>query len=171
MSDWGAVVSHLLSVISQFWPVIVLFVLVHAVWIKRHPTGWPRLAARYPAAPERGNRRRFFASGLVVGDRYYKNSTWLTIDDAYFHVSGFGPASLWLRRFSIPLAEIVATPDRYRWGPWDTRVIRLTFAREPSAPVMVSPGVFAKLAQASVGRLRLPAEGEPSAMPAASDRG
>lgn len=165
-SDWSSAFDRVQLIVSRFWPLVIPFVLLHVFISRRNPGGWRRLAERYPAAPLRRPRRRFFAAGLVVGTRYYKNTAWLTVDDSHLHVSGLGPASLVLRRFSVPHSDIMATPDDFRWGPWNPRVTRMTFAREATTPVMVLPALYLKLVEASAGRLRLPAEAHPS--PAAS---
>jgi hypothetical protein len=121
----------------------------------------PRLAGLYPAVPSRNPSQRIFASRLVVGKGFYKNATWLRVDDSYLHVSGLGPCRLWMPKFSVPWSDISATSDDYPWGLWDSRVIRLTFARDPSVRFMVWPSVFDQLVEASEGRLR-PLEPQPA---------
>ena len=142
-------------------PVALLLLLI--MWlITDRRSAWRRLAELYPAVPLRNPSRRIFASRLVLGKGFYKNTTWLTIDDSHLHVSGVGPSRLWMPTFSVPLSDISATPDDYPWGLWDSRVIRLSFARDPSVRFMVWPTEFEQLAAASEG-LRL-------AEPAAPDR-
>lgn len=132
------------------WAVIVPILLV-----MRRRTAIFRLAELYPPVPPRTPRRRIFAGGMVVGKLFYRASTWLTVDDSYLHVSGIGPARLWVPRLSVAHSEISATPDKFRWGLYSAQTVRLTFARDPSVRFMVWPEEFEQLVEASQGRLRL----------------
>jgi hypothetical protein len=122
--------------------------------IRNLGTGGRRHAEHYPAVPATHTGRRIFAWRVVIGQGFYKNMTWLKADDRYLHVSGLGPFRLWIPTFSVPLSDISATPDEYRWAFLDPHVIRLTFARDPSVRFLVWPDEFEKLIEASNGRLR-----------------
>jgi hypothetical protein len=95
-----------------------------------------------------------FVSRVVVGRGFYKNMTRFRLDDTYLHISGVGPYRLWLPAFSVPWSEVSATPDDYPWGLWDSRVIRLIFARDPGARVLVWPHVYDDMLRARGGRLQ-----------------
>jgi hypothetical protein len=148
-------------VLLPLWAVILPIVLI----LLRRATIF-RLAELYPPAPARTPRRRVFASAMFVGRLFYRCSAWLTVDHSYLHVSGFGPARLWVPKFSIVLSDITSTPERFRWGLYSPLTIRLTLARDPSTRFLVWPDEFEKLAAASGGRLRLI---EPETVAAQSD--
>jgi hypothetical protein len=148
-------------VLLPLWAVILPIVLI----LLRRATIF-RLAELYPPVPARTPRRRVFASAMFVGRLFYRCSAWLTVDHSYLHVSGFGPARLWVPKFSIVLSDITSTPERFRWGLYNPLTIRLTLARDPSTRFLVWPDEFEKLAAASGGRLRLI---EPETMAAQSD--
>jgi hypothetical protein len=59
--------------------------------------------------------------------------------------------------FSVPLDEVTATPDRYGWMVVTPETVRLRFARAPEELMMILPGDFTRLVEASGGRLRLEA--------------
>jgi hypothetical protein len=59
--------------------------------------------------------------------------------------------------FSVPLDDVIAIPDRYGWMVLAPEMVRLRFARAPEELMMIFPGDFARLADASGGRLRLEA--------------
>ena len=112
---------------------------------------WRRLAGLYPAVPRKQPGRSLFVSRVVVGRAFYKNSTRFGLDDTYLHVSASWPFRLWQPAFSVPWSEISAAPDDYPWGLWDSRVIRLTFARDPAARVLVWPHVYDTMLRARGG--------------------
>jgi hypothetical protein len=114
-----------------------------------------QLAEAYPPVQPRTQCRRVFASAMFVGALFYRCSAWLTIDDSYLHISGFGPARLWVPRLSIALSDITATPEKFRWGLYNRLTIRLRLARDPRVRFLVWPDDFEKLAAAGGGRLRL----------------
>jgi hypothetical protein len=132
------------------WAVTVPILLIMS-----RRTALFRLAELYPPVTPRTRRRRIFASGMVVGKLFYRASTWLTVDDTYLHVSGIGPARLWVPRLSVALSDIAAVPDEFRWGLWRRHTVRLTFARDPGVRFLVWPEVFERLVEASGSRLRL----------------
>jgi hypothetical protein len=142
------------------WLTLIAIALGLAVWtlawiILRHlGSGRRRLAQLYPAARATFTGQHIFAWRVVIGKRYYQNMTWLKIDDSYLHVSGPGPFRRWLPTFSVPLSDITATPDEYRWALFDPAVIRLIFARDPSIRFLVWPSEFWKMTEASNGLLR-----------------
>jgi hypothetical protein len=114
-----------------------------------------QLAELYPPVPVLPRHRCVFAGAMVVGKLSYRACAWLRVDDAYLHVSGFGPARLWVPRLSIALSDITATRETLRWGLYNRLTIRLTLGRDPSVRFLVRPDDFEKLAAASGGGLRL----------------
>lgn len=154
--------AHSLLTYWRAWLPLALLVLVMIAWRLNRGTLWHRLAELYPSASPRTSGRRLFASRVVVGTGFYKNTTRLSVDETHLHVSGLGPSRLWLPTFSVPWSDISATYDDYPWGLWNSRVIRLTFARDPGIRFLVWPGEFERLTKASGGRLRLPESQTPA---------
>jgi hypothetical protein len=140
---------------ARWFLLVGLGVITPILLIMRRRTALFRLAELYPPVPVRTPHRRIFASAMVVGKLFYRASTWLTVDDSYLHVSGIGPARLWVPRLSVALSDISATPDKFRWGLYNPHTVRLTFARDPSVRFMVWPEEFEQLVESSQGRLRL----------------
>jgi hypothetical protein len=140
---YGRVVPALGAVIL---PIVLILLRRTAIF---------RLAELYPPVQPRAPRRRVFASALFVGRQFFRYSAWLTVDDSHLHVSGFGPARLWVPKLSVALSDITATPERFRWGLYVRSTIRLTLARDRSMKFLVWPDEFERLAAASGGRLRL----------------
>ena len=135
--------------------VIAVVVLLAAARLLRRRTGTPsRLAERYPAVePAHGTRLR--RERVVFGTGYFAmGRARIGADAERLHVRVTSPARE-VGTFSVPLDEIVATPDRYPWMALTPDAVRLAFAREPGLPLMVFPHAFERLAEASGGRLRL----------------
>lgn len=104
-----------------------------------------------PVEPAPGTRRTMERIVFGKGPRM----TWVKVgvDHAHLHVAIVG--SLRTRgRFSVPLGEVTAEPDRFPLLI-PTPGVRLTFARDPGRPMLVRPPVFARLSAASQGRLAL----------------
>jgi hypothetical protein len=139
--------------------------LLRALLMGPGPRSAQRLRELYPAAPAAPGARWTYRR-VVFGNG--PRMTWvrLTADHAYLHVSVVG--GLRARRgFSVPLADVSATPARFPLMVLAPDVVRLSFARDPSLPVILWPHVFRRLVEASGGRLRLT---EPTASaPHASD--
>jgi hypothetical protein len=133
----------------SLWLPVVWLMAACAGLVATRRSVWRRLAELYPAVLPRLHERSLFVSRVVVGRAFYKNTIWFRLDDTYLHVSGLGPFRLWQPTFSVPWSEISATPDHYPWGLWDSRVIRLTFARDPTARVLVWPHVYDDMISAS----------------------
>jgi hypothetical protein len=116
--------------------------------------GPSRLAELYPAvAPAPETRIR---TDRAVFGRGYFSMAWVSIgaDHERLHVrllSSFQGRGA----FSIPLDDVTATPDRYGWMILRPDTVRLRFARAPEELMMIFPGDFARLTEASAGRLRL----------------
>jgi hypothetical protein len=118
--------------------------------------GPSRLAELYPAVePAPGTPVRM---DRAIFGRGYFSIGWVRIgaDCERLHVrvlnSLQGGGS-----FSAPLDDVSATPDRYGWMILAPNTVWLRFARAPEALMMIFPGDFARLAEASGGRLRLQA--------------
>jgi hypothetical protein len=154
-SEDGAACQESFNRFARWFLLGGLGVIMPILLIMRRRTAIFRLAELYPPVPPRTPHRGIFASEMVVGKLFYRASTWLTVDDSYLHVSGIGPARLWVPRLSVALSDISATPDKFRWGLYNPQTVRLTFARDPSVRFMVWPEEFERLAKASSGRLRL----------------
>lgn len=105
-----------------------------------------------PVEPAPGTRRTMERVVFGKGPRM----TWVKVgvDHAHLHVAIVG--SLRTRGgFSVPLGDVTAEPDRFPLMILAPGVVRLTFARDPGRPMLVRPPVFAGLAAASQGRLKL----------------
>ena len=116
--------------------------------------GPSRLAELYPAvAPAPDTHIR---TDRAMFGRGYFSMAWVSIgvDQERLHVrllSSFQGRGA----FSIPLGDVTATPDRYGWMILTPDTVRLRFARAPGELMMIFPGDFARLTEASGGRLRL----------------
>ena len=147
----GALLSTLREWGPYALPFILLLVLVR---LRRKSAG--RLAQLSPAvAPAPGTRMRRVRVDFGRGP----SLTWvkLGVDHAWLHVSLFGT----LRRqaaFSVPLEDVTAAADRFAPMILFPDVIRLSFVRDPDWPMLVWPHVFAAMAGASRGRLRVAEE-------------
>jgi len=138
----------------NLWPLwlpVVWLAAACAGLVATRRSVWRRLAELYPGVPPRQRVRSLFVSRVVVGRAFYKNTIRFSLDDTYLHVSGLGPFRLWQPTFSVPWSEISATPDDYPWGLWDSRVIRLTLARDPAARVLVWPHVYDDMIRLAAG--------------------
>jgi hypothetical protein len=141
---------------ATLFPVMLAFMLL-TVRLRFARKGGPsRLLELYPAvAPAPGTRIRM---DRAMFGRGYFSMAWVRIgaDHERLHirvVSSFQRG----RSFSVPLEEVTVTPDRYGWMVLAPDTVRLRFARAPAELMMIFPGDFAKLAEASGGRLRLEA--------------
>ena len=137
------------------WVLLVWIAFVPLIFLTHRWTARRRLADVYPEAPRRNPGRRIYASPLVVGKLFYRNTTWLQPDDTYLHVLGIGPSSLWMPTISIPWSDISAISDIYSVVVWDARVVRLTLARDPSMRFLMWPDAFERLNKETGGRLSL----------------
>ena len=106
------------------------------------------LAALYPrvdpaAGTSRTRTRVVFGKGPAM--------TWvkLGVDHRHLHVSVLGALGAGAA-FSVPLEEVTAEPDRFPMMILAPDVIRLTFARDRTRPMLVWPHVFARLSAAGV---------------------
>jgi hypothetical protein len=116
---------------------------------------WARLVELYPATPHRGGGGRLWVGLLIFGRGRIRNSTWMAIEGGHLHVSAVAPLHVVRAPFSVPLADITATPDVWTGGLLRLPVVRLTLARNPSLRIMVTPPLFERLAAMSDGRLRV----------------
>jgi hypothetical protein len=116
---------------------------------------WARLVEAYPATPRQGGRGRLWVGLLIFGRGRIRNSTWVEIDEGHLHVWALKPLHVVRAPFSVPLADVTATPDVWLDGLLRRPVVRLTLAREPSLRIMVTPPLFERLAAMSDGRLRV----------------
>jgi hypothetical protein len=141
---------------AALFPIVLAFMLLTLLLRFARKRGPSRLVELYPAvAPAPGTRIRMDRG---VFGRGYFSMAWMRIgaDQERLHVhvvSSFqGGGS-----FSVPLDEVTATPDRYGWMVLTPETVRLRFARAPEELMMIFPGDFARLVEASGGRLRLEA--------------
>lgn len=141
------------ATVLPFAIVMVVFTLVLRFARKRAPSQLAELYPRREPAP--GTRLRI---DRAIFGRGYFSMAWVKIgaDHDHLHVSTIGSYQ-GLGSFSVPLEDVTATPDRYGWMILAPQVVRLSFGRAPEAVMMVWPRDWAKLAQASGGRLRLEA--------------
>lgn len=122
-----------------------------------------RLAERYPAVePAQGTSlRRELA---MFGYGYFGMArVKLGADAERLHLR-VTSSHQGIGSFSVPLDEITAAPDRYPWMILAPDTIRLRFAREPEAIVMVPRRAFRRLAESSGGRLRVEGMARPAAL-------
>ena len=145
----------LLSTLREWGPYALPFILLLVLMrLRRKSAG--RLEQLYPAVPPApGTRMRRVRVVFGRGP----SLTWvkLGVDHAWLHVSLFGT----LRRqaaFSVPLEDVTAAADRFAPMILFPDVIRLSFVRDPDWPMLVWPHVFAAMAAASRGRLRVAEE-------------
>lgn len=149
-------------------PFVVALVAVVGFWLYmlvgslRQPGGGP-LCDVYPAVPPAaGTKRTLERVVFGAGPRM----TWVKVgaDPAYLHV-GFVYALGDRAKFSVPLEEITAVPDRFPLMVLSPDVIRLTFARDPGRPMLVWRLLFDRLSAASQGRLKVAGGGRPAPPP------
>jgi hypothetical protein len=141
--------------ILHAWLGVVVLGCVLALVFGRRFGNWARLVEIYPATPRQSGRGRLWVGLLIFGRGRIRNSTWVEIDDGHLHVSAAKPMHLVRRPFSVPLADITATPDVWLGGLLRLPVVRLALARNPSLRIMVTRPLFERLAAMSDGRLRV----------------
>jgi hypothetical protein len=157
-----------MSIVELYWtvmaygPVLLIAIAVVAIMLYmlvgslRQARG-TILEDAYPPVESAARTRRTRARAVFgQGPRM----TWVKVgaDDTYLHVRVFG-SMISRGSFSVPLSEVTAEAARFSVMILAPDVIRLTFARSPSLPMLVWPHVFAKLSAASGGRLQVPAGG------------
>jgi hypothetical protein len=145
--------------ILHAWLGAFVFGGVLALVFARRFGHWARLAKLYPATPRQSGRGRLWVGLLILGTGRIRNSTWLEIDDGHLHVSAVKPMYLVRAPFSVPLADITATPDVWMGGLLPLPVVRLALARIPALRIMVTRPLFERLATMSDGRLHVSASG------------
>jgi hypothetical protein len=149
------------------WLLAGLAMVSVSLFLRRRKGTPKRLAERYPAVePAHGTRlRRELA---MFGYGYFSMArVRLGADAERLHVR-VTSSSQGIGSFSVPLGEITTALDRYPWMILAPDTIRLRFAREPEAIVMVPRKAFRQLAESSGGRLRVEGIAEPGAHTAAS---
>jgi hypothetical protein len=145
--------------ILHAWLGAFLLACVLTLVFGRRFGNWARLVELYPTTPRQGGPGRLFVGLMIFGRGRIRNSTWMEIDAGHLHVSAVKPMHLVRAPFSVPLADIAATPDVWLGGLLRLPVIRLTLARNPSLRIMVTPPLFERLAAMSDGRLRVGVSG------------
>lgn len=135
-------------------PVMLLVLLM-----SMRRKGGGRLEELYPAVePAAGTKRT--RERVVFGTGPSMTRVKVGVDHTYLHVTVVGSLRSGAA-FSVPLADVAAEPARFPAMILAPDVIRLTFARDRSLPMLVWPRVFEKLSTASQERLRLAAAGPP----------
>jgi hypothetical protein len=153
--SWTMTLPYVGSIpVLHAWIGVVLLALLLSLVFGRRFGSWARLVELYPAAPMQSCRGLLWVDLLIFGRGRIRNSTWFEIDEGNLHVSAVKPLHLVRAPFSVPLAEITATPDVWMGGVLRQPVVRLTLARDPSLRIMVTPRLFERLAAMSDGRLR-----------------
>jgi hypothetical protein len=153
LTSWG---PFLLLVVAAFG--FMLYMLAASL---RQPGGSP-LCDRYPPVePAEGTKRTLERVVFGTGPRM----TWVKVgaDHAHLHVAF--AYTLGNARFSVPLEEITAVPDRFPLMILAPDVIRLTFERDPGRPMLVGRLLFDRLSAASGGRLKVAGGGRAAPPP------